>query len=182
MFQSNIKTRLFSLFLLILSGCGLGAPTNGHDPYKPLPVLISDNAQVLVDHTTGAIITTPDGKASLSVAQTALNADTSFEIVPYGVVPSGVSIDQMYSLTPVSVTTLEPQEYLIVTLKYDPTLIPKGTPETDLRLGVLDPNRNCWDQVFLDSPPVLPGHSVSSRQVTHLGIFGVTTFFALICQ
>lgn len=186
MFLNLGKNGFFGLFFFIVAGCGLGTPTSGYDPNKPLPIIISDKAAVLVYASIGAIITTPDGKATLSIAQTALSANTSFEIAPYGVFPSNprISIDQMYSFTPVIVSTLIGQQVLIVTLWYDPALIPAGIREADLRLGVFDPAKGCWSQVFLDSPSVIPGktlHQVSSKTVTQLGFFGVTTVNTKTC-
>lgn len=171
------------LICFILAGCGLGSPSNGHNPYAPLPVLISDKTQVLVNHSTGAIISTPDGQATLSISQSALNANTSFEIEPYGVFPSNpkISVVQMYSFSPVVVPTLIVQQFLIVTLSYDESSIPTGTSETDLRLGVFDSVKNCWSQVLFDSAPVLPGHSVTSKDLTSLGIFGITSLNTPIC-
>lgn len=186
MFLNPVKNRFLVFFCFIAVGCGLGTPTSGHDPNKPLPVIISDNAQVPVDHSIGAIITTPDGKAVLAITQTALSANTSFGISLY-ILPQGsprISIDQMYSFTPVTVSALIAQQVLIVTLLYDPTLIPAGIQEADLRLAVFDSGKGCWSQVFLDSPSVIPGknlHQVNSKTVTQLGIFGVTTVNTKTC-
>ncbi|MBI1819355.1 MAG: hypothetical protein HY202_00740 [Nitrospirae bacterium] len=163
-------------------------PSSGYDPNKPLPVLISSSAEVMVDHTQGAIITTPDGKAALSVSQTALSADTFFKIELYNL-PSGsprISIVQMYSFTSTLVIsdTLIPGQFLKVTLYYDSGQIPIGVKESDLRLGIYDSVGTCWEKVFLDSPPLTPVntiHSVSSRDLTRLGIFGMTSILALTC-
>jgi hypothetical protein len=184
MFLNYIKNGFPPLIFFIVAGCGLSTPAGGHDPNKPLPVYVSDKAAVLVYAGIGAIITIPDGKATLSISQTALRANTSFEIAPYNLSQGSprISVDQMYSLTPVTVSTLIAQQVLNVTIRYDPTLIPNGIPETDLRLGVFDPINGCWSHVFLDSPPVLPGHQVNSKDLTQLGIFGVTTINTPICN
>jgi hypothetical protein len=188
MFSPKSKTIFQFLIFLIGAGCGLeNNPSSGHDPNKPLPVLISSNAEVTVDHTQGAIVTTPDGKAALSVSQTALSADTAFKIEWYTLPPGSpkFSVVQMYSFTstPIISDTLIPGQFLKVTLYYDSGKV-SGVIETDLRLGIYNTVGTCWEQVFLDSPPLIPVntiHSVSSRDLTRLGIFGMTLFEALTC-
>lgn len=191
MFTKKAQKLILGLICFMGTGCGLGTPTSGHDPNKPLPVIISDSSSVLVNHELGAIITTPDGKAVLAITQTTLNADTLFKISPY--IPSQgsprISIDQMYSIEPEIVSTLIAGQVLMVRLWYDPKLVPSVIQENDLRLGQLDLVNNCWKRVFLDSPSVIPGvtlHEVTSRDssqlgLNQLGIFGVTTFNTPTC-
>ncbi|MBI3595093.1 MAG: hypothetical protein HY200_09055 [Nitrospirae bacterium] len=168
MFSNAVKQKLFVLFFFIIAGCGLGAPGNGHDPNLPLPVIISD-LPVIVDHKKGAIIITPDGMAKLSISQTALSADTTFQIVLYRISPKGGPVyylgltnspdtdppgpdHALYSFSPVLVPNLIPGQKLTLTLYYDPVPFPMYEPrivnspttpnvvETDLRLGVLQDN------------------------------------------
>ena len=193
----RIQKYVSSFLIFSLFGCGLGNGSGGHDPNKPLPVLYSDRSQVLVNHEAGAVIMTPDGKASLSIAQTALNADTSFEIDPYST-PTGTvtvnlpHVDEMYKFTPETVSALISGQTLAVTIWYDERLNNLG-PETNLRLGLYDPVNNCWLNIFLDSPAIIPGtnlHHVTSRTINlmnpskvpyQLGIFGITTLDAPNC-
>ena len=191
----------FLLTLLIGSGCGLGNPSSGHDPNLPLPVVVSDKAAVLVNHLTGAIVTTPDKNATLSVSQGALSADTEFTILPYDLGSSDgpiFRVGQLYSFLPVNVPTLNPGQVLKVTILYDSSLFPVNdirvvsstTPfivEQDARIARLQDNANitlrCWLGVFLDAPSVIPGkiHQVSTRATTSLGIFGVTSIYSYLC-
>jgi hypothetical protein len=183
--SANSKTVFLLLIFLFGAGCGLEKnPSGGHDPNKPLPALISSSAEVMVDHAQGAIITTPDGKAALSVSQTALSADTAFKIEMYNL-PSGspkISFVQMYSFTstPVISETLIPGQFLKVTLYYDSGVVPSDvSEELDFRLGIYNSVRTCWEQIFFDSPPVIivnTIHSVSSRDLTRLGVFGIPAY------
>ena len=153
--------------------------------------MVSDSTLVTVHHTLGGIVTTPDGKAVLSVSQTSLKADTAFSISPY-TLPQGspkLNIDSMYQFEPVDVTTLNPGQGLIVEIWYNPALIPSGVQEQDLRLALFNPVGQCWTKVYLDSPSVTPGnalHEVTTRDsspggLTVLGIFGVTTVSTPTC-
>lgn len=180
MFSNHVKNQLFIFVIFIATGCGPATPSSGNDPNKPLPLFISDKATVLVNSSIGAIITTPDGRATLSISPNVLSANTSFEIAPY-TGPPRISIDQMYYYTPVTVATLIAQQELMVSLVYDLNIIPTGIQETDLRLGVFDTVKGCWSQVFFDSPPNLVGHKVNSKDLTHLGVFGVTVFQTQTC-
>lgn len=193
MFTNAVKQKLFVLFFFITAGCGLGAPGNGHDPNLPLPVIISD-LPVIVDHNKGAIIITPDGMAKLSISQTALSADTTFQVSLYKLIPiggpvfyaglivNGILLPSLYSFSPVLVPNLNPGEKLTVTLyyfqasfpMYEQRIITSPTQpyvvETDLRLGILQDNGDytlrCWEKVFLDAPSVIPGE-VLHNVTTH---------------
>ncbi|MHB8481426.1 MAG: hypothetical protein ACYDBV_01625 [Nitrospiria bacterium] len=201
----NLKRlKVVKVFLILLtgSGCGLGSPSGGHDPSLPLPVIISDNAAVLVDHTKGAIVITPDGKAMLSIPQTALNKDTEFTILSYDLGASDgpiFRVGQLYSFKPVNVPELIQGQVLTVTLFYDSSLFPVNdprvispatpfVPESDVRLAVFQENADltlrCWQTVFLDAPSVIPGkilHQVTTRATTQLGIFGITSIYSYVC-
>jgi hypothetical protein len=202
--SANSKTVFLLLIFLFGAGCGLeNNPSSGHDPNKPLPVLISNNAEVMVDHTQGAIITTPDGKATLSISQTALSADTYFEIKPYTLNPQygpTFQVGSLYSFFPVDVPTLKEGQVLKVTLLYESSLFPVKEPrlkspsaplvvETDVRLARFQDNNadftfRCWQGLYLDAPSIIVGqklHSVSSRDTVQLGIFGITSIYSYIC-
>ncbi|MBI1820175.1 MAG: hypothetical protein HY036_06425 [Nitrospirae bacterium] len=180
MFFTSVKIVFFLLVFLIETGCGLGNPSSGHDPNLPMPIQISDRTEVLVNHTLGAIISTPDGRATLSISQSALSADTSFKIEPF----VALGIDMGYYISPEVVTTLIPGQFLRVAIFYNSSSIPNGIQETDLRLGLFDTSKSCWKQIFLDSPSIIPGttlHQVAARNITQLGLFGVTGMNTPIC-
>ena len=203
---NTVKIVRVLLILLIGSGCGLGNPSGGHDPNLPLPVVVSNKTSVWVDHTRGAIITTPDGMAMLSISQTALSADTRFTIVPYDLGTSDGPIFRagpMVSFLPVTVPALIPGQFITVTLFYDPSLFPAhdsrlisstgSVTEQDARLARfqddVDYTKRCWQKVFLDAPSIVPGqmlhqistHDITTLDVTQLGVFGITSIFSYVC-
>lgn len=167
----NLFKNGFSIFFFfIVSGCGIDLnPTTGHDPNKPIPVIIADAMEVMVDHTRGAIIKTPDGMAMLSISQSALSADTAFGIKIYPVTPKGGPIfyagltnlpntdppgpdKALYLFSPAFVPNLNPGAKLTITLAYDPGPFPVYEPritnspdqpdvfEMDLQVGLFQDN------------------------------------------
>jgi hypothetical protein len=197
-YQKNVITALFFFFV---SACGVQPSSGGHDPNQPIPVFISDSKEVIVDHTKGAIIKTPDGMAMLSILPTALKADTTFKITPYDLSPGEVpflNVGKFYSISPTNVSTLLPGALIEVTLYYDVSQFPiidsrENSPtnpyiyETDMRIGLFQDNtdatQRCWSSVLIGSPPIIAGpspHKVISYTVV-LGIVGITPLYSYTC-
>jgi chitodextrinase len=162
MFKANKLLAIIASFLFMVSmgscgggGGGGGTATSGNDSVSS------------VVGSTGGTLTTPTGNAVLTIPAASLSTNTTITISQSteGDLPGGII--GSYEFKPDGLTFNAPVK---ISLKYDPTLIPEGINEGNLKLAY----ESGGDWIIISDSNVDTTNHIVSGQTTHFTKYSIT--------
>lgn len=164
MLKANRFLAIIALFFFVVSmgSCGGGGGGGGSTTTTG-----NDSASTVIG-PTGGTLTTPSGNATLSVPAGTLSTNTTITISQSteGDLPGGII--GSYEFKPDGLTFNAPVK---ISLKYDPTLIPEGINEGNLKLAY----ESGGDWIIISDSNVDTTNHIVSGQTTHFTKYSITS-------